>query len=374
MNNFIPVANPTREIEYIKNYFPELIQEIKHGLYVGGPSVTKFEEKIEKFFNIKHAISLNSGTDALYCSLKALNVCKGDEVILPSFTFFATAEAVMNVGAVPVFSDVELNTFSMSLDKIKPLVTNKTKCIIPVHLYGHNADIVNIKQFANLKNIKVVEDCAQSFGSKANNGKFLGTFGNIGAFSTYPSKTLGGIGDGGFVITNNTKIYEFIKKFKNHGQSKNYEHSFTGINSRMDTINAFTLYRKIGIFDKIKKSREDFAIFYNELFQKFEQIVTTNEINNSVYNYFTIQVPSSKRKMIQEGLLQKKILTSVYYKKPLHLQKALKDYGYKSLDLTNTEALSNSVLSFPFYPFVSIVEMQYISKSIKDVFKTNEVV
>jgi len=371
--SLIPLSDPSRELQYIKNYFPSIQKEIKSGVYIGGKNVEQLENKLAKFFDIKYVASLNSGTDALACAIYSLDIGKGDEVILPSFTFFATAEVVINSGATPVFADVELETQCISLDKIKPLVTNKTKCIIPVHLYGNNSDIENIKNFCSKKKIYLIEDCAQSFGSATKSNKKLGTFGNVNAFSTYPSKTLGGIGDGGFITTNNKSIYQAINKYKNHGQTKTYDHVISGINSRMDSVNAFTLLKKLEIFNQIKDTRNDAVKFYNNIFNNFNEIQSFNNDKKTIYNYYTIQLPPSKRGFVQEELRKDNIFTSIYYKKPLHKQKSLVDYGFKFKDLTNTNKLSKSVLSLPLYAFMTKKEKSYLQKSIKKVLKKHDI-
>lgn len=370
----IPLSNPSRELAQINKYYSNLTKEIKSGNYIGGLNVEVFENNLSKFFDVDYVLTLNSGTDALACSLYALGIGKGDEVILPSFTYFATAEVVINAGAKPVFADVELSNYCISLEKILPLVTKNTKCIIPVHLYGNNADIENIYQFCKKNNIYLLEDCAQSFGSKTKSNKYLGTFGNVNAFSTYPSKTLGGIGDGGFITTNEKKIYEIIKKYRNHGQSNTYEHEISGVNSRMDSINAYSLNAKLSIFNKVKKSRLQTIKFYNKIFEDYKEIDSLNNKENILYNYYTIQLPSSKRDSIQQQLGKMKISTSIYYKKPLHKQKALTKNGFKFSNLENTEILSKKVLSLPLYPFMNNEEKGFLKKSITKAIKNHEII
>jgi len=364
----IPISNPSRELEYINKYFTRLNREVKSGNYIGGSNVQNFEKRLCSFLGMKYAVSLNSGTDALACSLYSLKIGPGDEVILPSFTYFATAEVVINAGATPVFVDVEKESYCISLRKILPLVSNKTKCIIPVHLYGNDSDIENIQSFCLENKIHLIEDCAQAFGSKTKKGRFLGTFGNVNAFSSYPSKTLGGIGDGGFVVTNDQTVYKTIQKYKNHGQSIGYNHEISGINSRMDSLNAFTLNEKLKNFKKIKKSRDDLVEFYNKIFDKLEDVINLNYSKNTLYNYYTIQLPSSKRDKIQEDLMKLNIATSIYYAKPVHMQKALQNVTYLSDDLKNTNLLSKTVLSLPLFPFMKRNEKQHLKNAIAEVF------
>ena len=211
MKNYLPIAKPERELSKISDFNERFKKELWSGRYVGGKNVDTLESSLCKFFDVKHSSTMNSGTDALILSLIAIGVGSGDEVIVPSFTYFATVEAVMQVNATPIFADIEKDSYCISLNSIKKLVSKKTKCIIPVHLYGYDADIENIVNYAHKNGIKVIEDTAQAFGSKSKNGKYLGTFGDINAFSNFPSKTLGGIGDGGFITTNSDELYKKIK-------------------------------------------------------------------------------------------------------------------------------------------------------------------
>jgi len=373
MTKKIQISNPARELDEIKDFNQHFIKQIKSGFYVGGENVDLLEKSLANFLETKYVVTLNSGTDALNSAIYALNISEGDEVILPSFTFFATAEAVINRGATIVFADIDEETYSIDLKNLIPLVNSKTKCIIPVHLYGNNADIENISEFCKNNKINLIEDCAQAFGSKTPSGKYLGTFGEINAFSNYPSKTLGGIGDGGFIATNSKKHYDLIKKYKNHGQAKNYEHEISGINSRMDSINAFTLNQKLRMFNKIKESRDELVQFYNSFLMNFDSVIVPKFQPNLLYNYYTIQLSANKRNNIMEDLQYLGISTSIYYKKPLHMQKAIKNYGYKFDDLSNTEFLSKRVLSLPLFPFMHKNEKSLIKKSITKVLKLNDI-
>lgn len=365
----IPIAKPVNELQYIKNFDSNFIKEVKSGMYIGGKNVSSFEESLKKFFNKKYIASCNSGTDALILSLVALGIKPGDEVILPSFTYFATAESVMHVGAIPVFADVEDQSFCLSVKTVEKLITKKTRCIIPVHLYGYDSDIKNIVKFAKQRNIFVLEDVAQAFGSKSSENKYLGTYGNINAFSNFPSKTLGGIGDGGFVATDSLNLYKKVSMLKNHGQSRIYEHEIMGSNSRLDSLNAFVLNNKLKYFSKIEKSRREFVTNYLNFFSGIESIFIPKVENHTLLNYFTIVVPSSERTKIQRVLEAEGIQTNIYYKKPLHRQKALINYGFKAKSLKNTDELSKKILSLPLYSNPSKGELQYIQDKLKKVFK-----
>jgi len=365
----IPIAKPVNDIKYIDDFKSIFISEVMSGMYIGGKNVTDYEKNLAKFLNKKYIASCNSGTDALILSLVALGIKPGDEVILPSFTYFATAESVMHVGAIPVFADIDDNSFCISVKTVEKLITKKTRCIIPVHLYGYDSDIKNIVKLAKSKKIYVLEDVAQAFGSKSNENKFLGTYGDINAFSNFPSKTLGGIGDGGFVATDNLNLYKKVSLLKNHGQSKNYEHEIMGTNSRLDSLNAFVLNNKLKNFSKIDRSRRNFVETYLNFFNNKDEIYIPEIQSNTLLNYFTIVLPDGERNKIQKLLENEGIQTNIYYKKPLHKQTALKNYGFKSKSLKNTDNLSKNILSLPLYSNPSKKELEYIKTKLKKVFK-----
>ena len=364
---FIPLSKPTNEFKFINEFEKKFLNELYKGIFVGGFRVEEFEFELKKFFNSKYAITLNSGTDALIFSLIALGVKKGDEVILPSFTYFATVEAVMHVGAIPVFADLDNNSFCISAKTVESLISKRTKCIIPVHLYGYNSDIEQIINLAKYYNIFVVEDVAQAFGSKSKN-KFLGTFGDTGAFSNFPSKTLGGIGDGGFVLTNNKTLFNKISMYKNHGQKITYEHYIKGTNSRLDSLNAYVLTNKLKNFNKIKNTRNNFLNFYLNFFKNIESVFIPKINKDLVMNYFTIVLNELSRDSILASLKNANIQSNIYYKKPLHKQKAVIDYGFKGENLVNTENYSKNVISLPLYANVTNGEILYLEKKLKKIF------
>ena len=370
MKKSIPIAKPNLELENIDNFFENFKKEMGSGIYVGGKNVSDFELSLAKFLGVKFVAALNSGTDALTLAIDSLDLKKGDEIILPSFTYFATAEAIMRLGATPVFVDVEKNSYCTSLKQIEKVVSSKTKCIIPVHLYGFDADISSIKKFCSNKNIYLIEDTAQAFGSKSKENKFLGTYGNVNAFSNFPSKTLGGIGDGGFVTTNSSTIYKKITMLRNHGQNKLYEHELLGYNSRMDSLNAFTLNQKLKNFSDIKNTRNNLVKTYKELLDDVDYISYPEiNINHTLLNYFTITLPIGLRSKFQKSLNEEGIMTNIYYKKPLHHQKALKDYGYKNGSLKNTDDYSKRVLSLPLFSYMDNQDIAYLKSKISKVIK-----
>lgn len=362
----IPVADPVRENITLGVNESNLFNEFKKGIYIGGENVNDFENNLRNFLNVKYAVSLNSGTDALLLGFIAGGISRGDEILVPSFTYFATVEVLLNIGAVPVFVDINPNTFTMDLDDAKRKISKKTKGIVPVHLFGNNSDIEVLKIFAKEYNLIVAEDSAQSFGSMTIEKKYLGTFGTFGAFSFFPSKTLGGIGDGGCLVTNSSKIYNKVSKLKNHGQSSLYNHQISGVNSRLDSLNAFVLNKKLQKFSKIKKSRNDLTDFYNENLKDVEFIKIPKKQNpNILFNYYSILVPRSVRNDLINHLNQNQIFTSIYYKKPVHRQPVMKKYKNVTNNLRTTEKISKSIISLPFFSFMSSTEREKVISVIK---------
>jgi len=361
----IPIANPSRELEYISNFNEKLIKQLKGGIYVGGESVNNFEKSFKDIIGTKYCVSLNSGTDALVLALIALGIKEGDKVLVPSFTFFSTVECVLHLKAIPVFVDINLQNYTIDLNDFKRKANSKIKAAIPVHLFGNDAQITEIRKICSEKNIKVIEDVAQAFGSQDEKNNFLGSIGDIGAFSFFPSKTLGGIGDGGCITTDNYQIYKKITMLKNHGQIKNYEHEIVGGNSRLDSINAFILNEKLAIFSKIRETRNRFYKYYIENLKDIEWINLPQKNNNkTVLNYFTIRVPVNIRSKLMDYLSAKNIGNAVYYRTPIHLQKVI-TRNSKKINLKNTEIASKSVLSLPLYSFPKDEELEYIVSTIK---------
>lgn len=361
----IPLANPSRELNYISNFKEKFSKELEKGVYVGGLNVENFELSFKKFIGSKYCVSLNSGTDALLFALISIGVKSGDKVLVPSFTFFSTVECVLHLNAIPIFVDINLKNYTFDLEDFKNKATTEIKAVIPVHLYGNDSQITEIKKICNKKNIKIVEDVAQAFGSADEKNNYLGSIGDVGAFSFFPSKTLGGIGDGGCITTNSYEIYRKIKLLRNHGQIKSYEHEIVGGNSRLDSLNAFILNEKLKIFKKIKFSREEFYKYYIRNLKDVDWItLPTKNNNNIILNYFSVQVPPSIRKRFIQYLNSKNIATGIYYNRPIHLQKVITQKK-QNIKLQNTEIASKSLLSLPFYSFPKDNEMEYIVDTIR---------
>jgi len=329
----------------------EILKEVKDvlesGQYILGPKVRSFEEEIASYHNVRNAIGVASGTDALNLALKALDIGEGDEVITTPFTFFATIEAIIYQGAKPVFVDIEPDTLNIDVEMVEASITPKTKAILPVHIFGHPVNMNSLIEIADAHGIAVVEDCAQAFGAEIK-GRKVGTFGSCGCFSFYPSKNLGGYGDGGLVITDDDEVAERIRMIRNHGSSGGYIHKKIGLNSRLDELQAAILRVKLKKIDHYNELRRQRAKYYYERLSHLVTCPVEKEGYYHVYHQYTIRTPL--RDKLRENLNTKGISSVVYYPVPLHLQDALRFLGYHSGDFPVAEQISKEVLSLPIYP------------------------
>ncbi|MDD4201269.1 MAG: DegT/DnrJ/EryC1/StrS family aminotransferase [Candidatus Pacebacteria bacterium] len=361
---FLDLNNQYKKIE--KEINKAIGKIFKNGVFIGGEEVEQFEKEFAKFCNAKHAISVNSGTDALFLSLKALDIKEGDEVITTPFTFIATAETIINCKAKPVFVDIDLNTFNIDASKIEKAITKNTKAIMPVHLFGQMADMGEIVKIAKKYNLYIIEDAAQAVGAKYKNN-MAGTIGNLGCFSFFPSKNLGGYGDGGMIVTNNGKLFEKLRLLRNHGSSpkEKYLNLTIGMNSRLDSLQAAILRVKLKHLLKWNKERKKRADYYNQSLKKIKEIILPKikEENVHVFNQYTIKI--KKREDFKKYLQKIGIPTNVYYPLPLHLQPALKYLGYKKGDFPVAEEISKEVISLPVYPELSKKDQDSVIKEIK---------
>jgi dTDP-4-amino-4,6-dideoxygalactose transaminase len=367
----------------IKKEINEAIKRVlENGVFIGGEEVENFEKEIAEFCKVKYAISVNSGTDALFLSLKAIGIKSGDEVITTPFTFIATAEVIANCGAKPVFVDIDPLTYNIDVSKIEKKITKKTKAILPVHLFGQMADMQEIMRIAKKYRLYVIEDAAQAIGATQKfkipnlkfEIKFAGSIGDFGCFSFFPSKNLGAYGDGGLITTNNKKLAEKVKLLKNHGSSpkEKYRNLILGTNSRLDAIQAAILRVKLKYLKNWIHQRQEVAEYYNNGLAKTKEIVIpqTSFGKNHVFHQYTIR--AKNRNALQKYLKEKGIPTMIYYPIPLHLQPAFKYLGYKRGDFPVAEKAAREVLSLPIYPELKIREQDWIIKKIKEfyTFKT----
>jgi len=341
------------------------------GVFIGGKEVEKFEKEMAKFCGVKYVISVNSGTDALFLSLKALGVKEGDEVITSPFTFIATAEAIANVGAKPVFVDIDSLTFNIDSSKIEQKITKRTKAILPIHLFGQMADMKRIMTIAKKYKLYVIEDTAQAIGARYNNNK-AGSIGNLGCFSFFPSKNLAAFGDGGAITTNDKKLADKIHLLKNHGSSKKdkYLNLILGTNSRLDSIQAAILRVKLKYLNQWNKKRQENAKYYKNRLCNI-QLPYIAPGNNHVFHQYAVIVDSKLRSRLIEYLEDYKIPTMIYYSMPLHLQPALKYLGYKKNDFPEAEKTCKEILSLPIYPELPKKDQDFIIRKIKEFYKND---
>ena len=365
----------------IKEIDAAIQKVLNSGNFIGGDEVEKFEKEVAKFCGVKYAIGVNSGTDALFLSLKALDIQKGDEVITTPFTFVATAEVIVNLGAKPVFADIESKTFNIGPERIEGLITSRTKAIIPVHLFGQIAEMDEIMKIAKKYKLKVIEDAAQAFGAEIkfqiSNSKFkimkAGSIGDVGCFSFFPSKNLGAYGDGGMVITDNKNLADMIKMMRNHGSSvkEKYLNLILGTNSRLDTLQASILRVKLKYLKKWNKKRQESSKYYNKKLNGVGDIITPEILpkRTHIFHQYTLRLGSGQaRDKLRRYLEKRGIPTIIYYPLSLHFQPAFKYLGYKKGDFPEAEKAAKEVLSLPIYPELSKKDQIFIIKKIKEFF------
>lgn len=357
MDNYIPLLDLKHQYKAIKNEIKSSINRVLDSQrFILGPEVENFEGEFSTFCRSKYAIGVSSGSDALLISLMALNIGPGDEVITTSYSFFATVGAIVRLGATPVFTDINLDTFNMEASQIEGLISPKTKAIIPVHLFGQTADMELIKVIGAKYHIPIIEDAAQAIGARCNN-IFAGTIGDIGCFSFFPSKNLGGIGDGGMVITNNQDVANKIRRLRSHGTMSKYIHIEVGGNFRLDEIQAAALRVKLLHLNDWTKARRKNARRYINLFEdlirseKIEGVISLPKeliANKHVYNQFVIRVQG--RDQLLNHLREKRIGCEIYYPTPLPMQPCLTHFRRDNRSYPNSEMAANTSLAIPISP------------------------
>lgn len=355
----------------IKTEIDSAIHEVLESTqFIKGPGVKLFEDNLAAYLATNHVISCANGTDALQIAMMALQYQPGDEVITSSFTYVATAEVIALLKLTPVLVDVNPDTFTIDPLSIEKAITDKTRAIVPVHLFGQCADMEPILEIAAKYNLDVIEDNAQAIGADYlfSNGerKKCGTLGTLGTTSFFPSKNLGCYGDGGALNTNNSILAERIRKISNHGQSKQYIHDEIGVNSRLDSIQAAVLNIKLKYLDEYIEKRRLVANFYDKAFEGNRNLVIPHRASYSshVFHQYTLQIRNINRDLVKEKLAQKGIPSMVYYPIPLHFQKAYKDPRYQEGMFPVSEKLCNSVLSIPIHTELESDELKYITESL----------
>ncbi len=362
----IPMVDLKEQYLDIKDEVDTAIQNVlDNTMFILGPNVSALENEVAEFCGTSHAVAVASGTDALHLAVRACGVGPGDEVITTPFTFIATAEAITYVGATPVFIDIEADTFNMAPEKIEEKITDKTKAIIPVHLYGQPVDMDPVMEIAEKYGLKVIEDCAQSFGADYK-GTMTGAVGDAGCFSFFPSKNLGCYGDGGMIVTNSDDLAEEIKTLRNHGSKVRYYHHEIGYNSRLDEIQAAILRVKLKKIGQYNENRRKNAHLYNEYLEGAD-LITPFEDGKGLHVFHQYTIMSGKRGAIHESLTKAGISSAIYYPVPLHKQEVFKNGGCQ--DLLVSEATASKVLSLPIYPEMKESHIQEITSVIIDALK-----
>jgi len=359
----VPLLDLKAQYAKIKDEILEAVSEVLDSQRcIGGEKVEQLEKEIAKISDCRYAVGVSSGTDAILNTLMSLEIGPGDEVITTPFTFFATAGCIARVCARPVFVDIDPKTFNIDPAGIEKAVTKKTRAIMPVHLFGQTADMDPIMEIAKKHNLYVIEDAAQSITSTYK-GKKAGSIGTAGCFSFFPSKNLGGIGDGGMMVTNDEKLYHRAFIMRNHGMEPKYYHSFTGGNFRLDPIQAAALLVKLPYLNQWSQARRQNAYYYNKKFEG--TAVQAPGINSdcvSIYNQYVIRVP--RRDEVVSHLKQKNIGCEIYYPVPMHLQKCFAYLGYRQGDFPQSEKAAREVLALPIYPELTDEMKDYVADAI----------
>jgi len=359
----VPLLDLKREYQSLKSEIDQAVSAVMGATqYINGPQVKQFEEAVAKYCGCRHAIGVASGTDALLLSMRAVGVGPGVEVITTTFSFFATAGTIHNLGARPVFVDIDGETFNLDVGQLEKKITSKTRAIMPVHLFGQCADMDAILEIAAGHNLVVIEDAAQSISAKYK-GRMSGSMGQLGCFSFYPTKNLGAPGDGGMIVTQSDELNELLRRLKAHGAKVKYHHEEVGYNSRLDTLHAAVLGAKLPHLDEWSSARRDNAAYYDQRFAGSRVRAPKREdYAYHIYNQYTLKVDN--RDALREHLKEKGIGFEIYYPVPLHLQECFKYLGYREGDLPVAERIAKQVISIPIYPQLRAEEREFVADTI----------
>lgn len=357
----VPLLDLARQHGPLQEQFAAALAKVcQSGWFCLGPEVKQLEESLARYSGVKHAIGCASGSDALLLALMALEVGPGDEVIVPSFTFFATASAVARLGAAPVFADIDPATFNIDPASVHGLLTAKTRAIIPVHLYGQCAEMDALLEVSRAAGVPLIEDAAQAIGAEFD-GRRAGSMGQIGCFSFYPTKNLGGAGDGGMVTTGDDKLAEKLRLLRVHGMEPRYYHSLVGVNSRLDAFQAAILNVKLPHLDRWTDMRTESADRYTALFHEagLDRLVGLPRAmphRRHVWNQYVVRIPDGRRDQLRSFLAEAKIGSEIYYPLGLHEQQCFLYLGYRRGDLPETDRATAEVLALPIYPGLTAEE------------------
>lgn len=363
----VPLLDLKEQYQSLKSEVePAVAALMESQLFVLGEPVLRFEEAVAGYSDVGWAVGVSSGTDALICSLMALGVGRDDEVIVPTFSFFGSAGAIARVGARPVFVDIEADTFNLDVSKIGAAVSERTKAIMPVHLYGQMAPMAEIMAVARKYNLAVIEDAAQSIGSKQE-GKAPGVWGDCACLSFYPSKNLSGFGDGGMILCQDESLAQRCRHLRMHGEDRRYYHSMIGGNFRLDALQAVVLDIKLKYLDGWAAKRRVHAGLYDKLLGEAVRTPRIAEGNLSVYNQYVIR--AERRDGLQEYLREKEIGTAIYYPHPLHLQECFAYLGYGEGDFPVAEQACREVLALPVYPELGEEQVAYVAGCVNEFYE-----
>lgn len=349
--------------ELREEYIASVVKVLDSAYFVGGPTVDEFEADFAAFTGVEHAIAVSSGTDALVLALRSLGVRRGDEVITAPNSFFATAEAISNVGATPVFADVREDTLTIDPDQVRSAITERTRAIVPVHLFGQMADLEAIEEIAEQHGITVLEDAAQAHGA-ARNDRRAGSAGKAAAFSFYPAKNLGAFGEGGAITTNDAAVARAARQLRDHGQAGKHNHLFIGYNARLDAIKCACLSVSLAHLDRANQRRRAVAAAYRERLNGVSGVELIAEDDNSecVYHLFVVRV--SDRDRVRAELAEKGIATAIHYPVPIHLQPAYSGLGLAPGSYPVAERAADEILSLPMYPQLDLTTADFVATSL----------
>ena len=381
----VPLLDLKAQYATIKDEIREAVDRVLEGQqFIMGPEVAALEKAVADYVGARHGIGMSSGTDALLAALMALDVGPGDRVITSAYSFFASAGVIARLQAVPVFVDIDLASYNLSVAALEQVwagldrgIQQRVKAIVPVHLYGQCADMAGILELSRRIKVPVIEDAAQSIGTVYKDGRSAGTLGVMGCLSFFPSKNLGGIGDGGMVVTSDDGLAERLRLLRNHGAKPKYYHKIVGGNFRLDTIQAAALLVKLRHLDAWHKARQEHADRYRELFRQAglagavrlpEVVDSTPGIRSHIYNQFVIGTP--KRDALREFLTTQGIGTEIYYPVPFHLQECFRDLGHKAGDFPESERAARETLALPVYPELTPEQQAYVVDRIRQFCRT----
>jgi len=368
----IPPVDLTEQFKTIQTEVNAAVTEVlASGQYINGPVVQSFADAFGQYVGTDHCVVCNSGTDALYLALRAFDIGPGDEVITSPFTFIATAETISAVGATPVFVDIDLATFNLDLTKIEAAISDRTRAIVPVHLFGRPVDMGPVLDLATRYNLMVIEDCAQATGAEWQ-GRPVGSLGHVGCFSFFPTKNLGGCGDGGAITTQDAELAATMTMLREHGSRVKYHHEAIGVNSRLDSLQAAILAIKLRYLNQWNQQRTAVVQRYQQLMAPLEEIILPQapSFGKAVWNQYTVRLSQAtaegqERHHVQQLMREAGVICMVYYPLPLHLQPVYRYLGYQPGDLPAAETAAHQVLSLPMFPELGLAQQETVVNTLK---------